>query len=70
MSALQSIKRDLNALIGKVQDEMARGGKNAFGLEVLHDSLVFIRDNDLSRISLDPQLREELFDKLIPEKAA
>lgn len=54
MSGLASIKRKLNETIGLVQDEMARGGKNAFGLRLLHD--------DLGMIPLDPQAREEALD--------
>lgn len=63
MTALRAIKQSLNHTIGLVQDELARGGKNAHGLQVLHDSLVFIRDNDLSRVPLDPQAREEALDR-------
>lgn len=62
MSGLVSIRRKLNETIGLVQDEMARGGKNAFALQLLHDDLVRLRDGDLGMIPLDPMQREEALD--------
>lgn len=66
-----AIKQSLNHTISLVQDEMARGGKNARHWQCLHDSLVWERDTvvtplcegrEPTLIPTGPQAREEALD--------